>query len=218
MVSLFVTTLLACLMMGPIGALTAVAAVAFKARQLPLGVALGVLDLALCVGWLWWALSGRGGAMVRRVSARFYAADGEAVPLAQTSRIPRGTKVFPWLFCVLVPLTPVVGQELHVSLRLLLPLEALYVVPFGVYAWFLQGGRSAPMMLLAPGLYAVHAILVAAGVPLLTNLPTTLAVLAPFPAYQVVAVIASHLYGRWALRRLRALAQAAGAEGQEGEA
>ena len=55
-------------------------------------------------------------------------------------------------------------------------------------------------------LYTAHAILVLAGVPLLANLWPMWNVCLPLSGYGFVAMLLSHLYSRYALRKLRNLA------------
>jgi len=130
---------------------------------------------------------------------------------------PTGTPVRPTVadkvvaiaFAVLVCGTPLLCDYVKLPLQYLQPLTAAYTVPFMVYISIRQSAFSTRLMLLWPGLYALHAVLVLAGVPLLANIPTMLAVILPMTLYGLVAVLAAHLYSRYALHRLRELARSA---------
>lgn len=64
------------------------------------------------------------------------------------------------------------------------------------------------LALLWPGLYALHAILILAGAPIVLTGPwEALNMLIPIAGYGMLAGLASHAYGRFALHRLRRLAQ-----------
>ena len=61
-------------------------------------------------------------------------------------------------------------------------------------------------MLLWPGLLVVHALLALAGVRPFSAEPGIVTILVPTVGYGAIAALASHMYSRVALRRLRSLA------------
>ena len=113
------------------------------------------------------------------------------------------------LFALAV-MTPVIVQHLGVPTRYLQPLVALYLVPPLAWLHWPKSPVGGSLMLLWPGLYALHALLLLAGVPLPAAQEPMMNVLIPLVLYDVVAMVASHVYGRFALRRLRSLASTDG--------
>ena len=64
-------------------------------------------------------------------------------------------------------------------------------------------------MLLWPGLYALHAILIVAGAPIVfTGAWEGLNMLLPVAGYGLLAGLAGHIYSRFALRKLKDAARA----------
>jgi len=103
------------------------------------------------------------------------------------------------------------------------PLTALLWTPLLSYALVrpMRGERaSSPLLLLWPGLYGLHALLIMAGLPIYVTGEYPVLVLANyglFMGYGVIAALAAHIYGRVALRRLRALAGSPESQGAEEE-
>jgi hypothetical protein len=69
---------------------------------------------------------------------------------------------------------------------------------------------AAPFMLLWPGLLVIHAVLALAGVHPFSGEPSAVTILVPTVGYGAIAALASHVYSRVALRRLRSLARGGG--------
>jgi hypothetical protein len=212
LVSMLICSLAAALIAG----LSAGAARAYGTGHPGLGVVLMVADAVVCLGWVWLVLSKRLNQWMSGVSEWLYRGDGMVVaaPVCQPGR---STKVVAWVFGVLVCATPMLLQQWPVPDWCLQPITALYTVPFMAWLWWAQRSHQSPLMLIWPVLYALHAVALLAGLPLLRTLDPMMQVLLPMVAYSAIAVVASHLHGRYALRRLRALARA-GAEddGPEG--
>jgi hypothetical protein len=97
----------------------------------------------------------------------------------------------------------------------------LYCVPFLVILTLLMRPAIGWLALLWPALYGLHAILIVAGVPiLLTGRWEGLNILVPMAGYGILAGLVAHLYSRYALRRLKRIAQAglpAGDQAVEGQ-
>ena len=94
----------------------------------------------------------------------------------------------------------------YIPVKYFLPFMALFVVPFGVYQYFIMRPRLGPVILIFPILYAIHAILIVAGVPIFFT--GTFAV--PFNMflpviYNFLAFMIGHLYSRCALKKLKGL-------------
>lgn len=87
-----------------------------------------------------------------------------------------------------------------------LPVIALFVVPFGIYQYFYLKPRLGPLLLLFPALFAIHALLILAGLPIFLtgtfavslNIMLTL-------AYNLLAFVIAHFYSRYALKKLKGL-------------
>jgi hypothetical protein len=87
------------------------------------------------------------------------------------------------------------------------PVSALYVVPFLVFLYLWQRPIISSLALLWPILYAIHAILVVAGVPIQFGKPWIfLNMLIPVFGYGFLTYMIGHLYSRYALRRLKTAA------------
>jgi len=98
---------------------------------------------------------------------------------------------------------PVAGWLLPVEAQYAQPIVACYVVPILVW-WALTDGRiTLPMGMLWPGLYAVHAVAMVLGAPLVIGADAGQTVIWPLIIYLLVALLAGHIYSRYALRRMR---------------
>ncbi|HUT31079.1 MAG TPA: hypothetical protein VMX13_14895 [Sedimentisphaerales bacterium] len=94
----------------------------------------------------------------------------------------------------------------YIPVKYLLPFMALFVVPFGVYQYFILWPRFGPVLLIYPILYAIHAILIIAGLPIFfTGLfAVPLNMLLPI-IYNLLAYLIGHLYSRYTLKKLKGL-------------
>jgi hypothetical protein len=94
----------------------------------------------------------------------------------------------------------------YIPIKYLLPLMALYVVPFNVYLYFMQRPRLGPILLICPILYTIHAILIIAGVPIFFTgtFAVSLNMLLPI-IYSLLTYTIGHLYSRYALKKLKNL-------------
>ncbi|MDH4241541.1 MAG: hypothetical protein OEW48_18430 [Phycisphaerae bacterium] len=99
------------------------------------------------------------------------------------------------------------AMEGFIAYKYLQPVSALYIVPYvvcGLYFW--QSPRMGPIYLLHPILYAIHAILIVAGVPLFfTGNWCILSIILPFIGYSFFAYVIAHVYSRYALKKLKGL-------------
>jgi hypothetical protein len=94
----------------------------------------------------------------------------------------------------------------YIEVKYLLPLMALFVVPFNVYLYFIQRPRLGPILLICPILYAIHAILIIAGVPIFFTgtFAVPLNMFLPI-IYTSFTYMTGHLYSRYALKKLKGL-------------
>lgn len=215
--AVLVSLVIICGAAAVIAALSAMAGVTWRKGMSGLSVALTVADVAFCVWWVWLVLSRRLNAVVGSAHRGLYRNEGEVTPTGIPVRPTVVDKVVAIAFAILVCGTPLLCDYVELPLQYLQPLTAAYVVPFMVYISIRQSACSTRLMLLWPGLYALHALLVLAGVPLLANIPTMMAVILPMSLYGLVAVLVAHLYSRYALHRLRELARSAEAGDDDGD-
>jgi hypothetical protein len=86
------------------------------------------------------------------------------------------------------------------------PISAIYVVPFLVALNFLMRPATGYIPLLWPLLYALHAVLIVVGAPIVFVGPwEPLNMFLPIVGYGVLASLVGHLYSRWALHNVRAI-------------
>ena len=79
-------------------------------------------------------------------------------------------------------------------------------------------GIAGPAIFLWPCLYALHALLIVAGAPILfTGVWGFLNVLLPLAGYGFVTALVGHFYGRFALRKLKEFARPDDSGTPEGE-
>lgn len=97
------------------------------------------------------------------------------------------------------------AMEGYIAYKYLQPVSALYFVPYMVCGWyFFQSPRMGPIYLLHPILYAIHAILIVAGVPLFfTGNWGILSLSLPLIGYGFLTYMIAHLYSRYALKKLK---------------
>lgn len=86
------------------------------------------------------------------------------------------------------------------------PISALYMVPFLVALNLLMRPATGNIQLLWPLLYALHAILIVAGAPIVFHGPwQILNMLLPVVGYGLVTSLIGHIYSRWALHSVRVI-------------
>ena len=164
--------------------------------------------LSAVIAWMAWYRFVGNVRVLRRISAWLYRSEGTVsspgAGSVAASATPAGFYLF--LFCVLACASLVLAVP--IPPKYMQPLTALVAVPFMVYWFAFQRGVSRPLMLLWPTLYAAHAIALVAGAPIyFAGKWETLNVILPVMGYGLVAALAAHIYSRYALRRLRTLAQ-----------
>ncbi len=184
-----------------------------RGNMMAFGLALATAA-AILAALVWVTLTRRLQAAVQTIYDALDRGEGHVVAATSPEAQRRGRALAGLIFAVLVVMTPVIAQHLAVPTRYLQPLVALYLVPPLVWLYWPRSPVGGPLMLLWPGLYALHALLLLAGVPLPAVPEPMMNVLVPLGLYAAVAYVASHIYSRFALRRLRRLAstgaQAAG--------
>ena len=102
--------------------------------------------------------------------------------------------------------TMFLGMNGYFAIKYMQPISALYCVPFMIFLYFSQKPKVGPLMLLWPILYTIHAILVLVGVPIsFTGNLGVWNMFLPFIGYFVLTNMIGHLYGRYALKKLKGI-------------
>ncbi|MDO8302032.1 MAG: hypothetical protein Q7T18_02210 [Sedimentisphaerales bacterium] len=101
------------------------------------------------------------------------------------------------------------GMKGYIAAKYIQPVMALYYVPHMVFLWyFSQRPKFGPVMLLWPTLYTMHAILIIVGVPIFFTgqFGVVLNMFLPWFGYGVLTYVIGHLYGQYALKKLKDIA------------
>ncbi len=149
------------------------------------------------------------GNLQERMVQHLYAREGNVAFSLQSPHAKRWAVVLSVCFptCILASVT--LFFVFDIPSKYMQPISALYLVPFLVGLWFLMRPMAGYAALLWPLLYAIHAILILAGAPILFTGPWDgLNMLIPVAGYGILAGLVGHLYSRVALRQLKRLAQA----------
>jgi hypothetical protein len=186
---------------GVLGADMGLTLYAQHSGTVPLIYASIVLNVLIAAGAGYLAFSGRLAQWCRRV--RDYAVPASPKPMqAGWDRgLGRG------LLLPLVPLVAllVIARACGVPTRYWQPVSVIYVVPALVYLVGREGWATWPY-LLWPALYLQHAILILAGVRLYLDV-WYMDIFLPLGIYGIAGTVVAHIYSRFALRRLRAIAR-----------
>ncbi|MHC5061362.1 MAG: hypothetical protein ACYTFK_09805 [Planctomycetota bacterium] len=99
------------------------------------------------------------------------------------------------------------GMLGYIPVKYFIPFTALFIVPFGIYQYLIMRPRLGPVILIFPILYAIHAILIIAGVPIYYTgrFAVPLNMFIPV-VYNLLAFVVGHLYSRYALKKLKTAA------------
>lgn len=171
--------------------------------------AYAILSVSLLGGlalfWLWFSFA-TANRMISRASDLLYRHEGKVT--GGPWLWEEGQKA-PWPAFVLLLIFAAAHTDLGfvgvLPIEYLQPISAIYVVPIMVYIGLTRTPeQQSPFMVLWPVLYGIHAILIAVGVPISRG--PAFDVLFPVVGYGLIASLAGHIYSRFALRRLRALA------------
>jgi hypothetical protein len=161
-------------------------------------------------GLLFFAVPRWGGKWVERMTERLYVGEGSArleAPRTRSRRWLMGLAAATFAVCILAQIA--IRQKYGIPEQYVQPISAIYCVPFLVAIWLVQRPAVGPLALLWPALYALHAVLILAGVPILFDGRwQDLNMLIPTAGYGLLAGLIAHAYSRFALRRLRRTARA----------
>ncbi len=164
------------------------------------------LLIVACVALFFFCVPMWGGTLIEKIARRLYGSEG-----ATTLSPPARTKKHRWVgwvaglvFASCVVSSVQLGIYGYIPIEYMQPVSALYVVPFLVFLVVWQRPVIGPLSLLWPILYALHAILIVAGVPIQFNEPWIfLNMLIPIGGYGILCGLLGHLYSRYALKKLK---------------
>ena len=149
-----------------------------------------------------------GGKFIERISRRLYNKEGDVlISVPETIKKKRWVGyVVAMVFGSCVFISVILGLLGYLPIEYMQPVSALYVVPFLVFLYLWQRPIISPLALLWPTLYAIHAILVVAGVPIQFGGPLVfLNMLIPIAGYGILCGLLGHVYSRYALKKLKGI-------------
>lgn len=166
--------------------------------------AVGVLALSGWTAfWIWFSFFGAA-RFTGHMAKWLYRGEGHVSPQQPLGLVHGRNATWAAVVLILcVEASVVLGFLGYIPERLMQPVSAIYLVPFMLYLGWKQRETSSPFMFLWPALYAIHAVLIAAGVPISRG--PVFDMLFPVFGYGLVAGFSGHIYSRIALRRLRSL-------------
>jgi hypothetical protein len=171
-----------------------------------LAICLGILTIAL-TATIYLSVPRWGGQRLQRMAAGLYAREGRVTISVPPGRRPRLAVALGMVFVVCVTGSVTLGVLGYLPDRYMQPVSALYVVPFLVALNFFMRPATGNIPLLWPLLYALHASLIVAGVPIVfVGVWEPLNMLVPTVGYGLLVSLIGHVYSRWALHRVRSLA------------
>ena len=121
-------------------------------------------------------------------------------------------KVVPLLFGICIICSMILCDK-YIPIEYMQPISAIYCVPFVIFLYIRQRPKYGPLMLLWPILYAIHAILIVAGVPIVFTKDSGLVSLnmfIPTFGYGLLTLIIIYLYSRYALKKLKGVTRMEG--------
>lgn len=181
--------------------------VAYRAGHFAVFAIWLTLAIAACGAAIFLAIPNWGGRWLQRRSEDIYAREGSVTLSAGGARRPRLVLALGLLFALCIQLQVVLGVLGYLpDDKFMQPISALYVVPFLVTLHFFMRPMAGPITLLWPLLYALHAVLILVGAPIVfAGRWESLNMLIPTVGYGMVTSLVGHLYGRWALHQARGI-------------
>ena len=140
----------------------------------------------------------------------FYLKEGNVqLQFEETPKSKRNLYIAIVLFLFCVEADIVLGLAGLLPIKYMQPISAIYVVPFLIFIIHAKGKMDFGLVsYLWPFLYALHAILVVAGVPIqFGGHLEAFNMLIPIVGYGMLCAIIGHIYNRFALRKLRQLSR-----------
>lgn len=189
-----------------------VAGEAYRSGNLPL-LGLSIVLLAPTLAAVVYLSVPRwGGRLNERVVQRLYGQEGSVTlsPSSERIKMKIWARILAGCFgaCVIASVI-LLGFLVEIPSKYMQPISALCVVPLLVGMWLLMRPIVGCAPLLWPVLYAIHAIGILAGAPIVFTGPWDfLNILIPIGGYGILAGMVGHFYSRFALLRLKALTKA----------
>ncbi|MFC1763292.1 hypothetical protein ACFL6U_14590 [Planctomycetota bacterium] len=176
-------------------------------NMLLFGICCGLEAVAM-IALLYFSVPKWGGKCIERLSKRLYRSEGEVV--LNTPQTVNNKKamvyIMPLVFVACVFGSVILAGMGYIPNKYMQPVSALYFVPFLVGLYYLLRHLISPLALLWPILYAVHAILIVAGVPILfTGKLEALNMILPTFGYGLLTQLLGLLYSRYALKKLKGI-------------
>lgn len=209
--------LMVCLLLG-IWLAASLTRTAYRMENFGLVTASAASMLLFMLVLIWFSVSRWGGEFIWRITVWLY---GEEGYVEYTSDARQGSAQ--WWLTLLG--TGLVGYHLlgallitfnYLELRHMQPFSAAYLTPFLITLILVQ--RLGMWAWIWPVLYAAHAILVAAGAPIVFSGNLDLLNMAiPVFGYGFVAILTGHCYSRFALWKLKRLTRPGLSESEETE-
>lgn len=198
----------------------ALAIVGFKKENMVLvcvGIAVLIVALVVMVKFYISFLTKFGGKnkglLDQIIDRRVYGKEGiVSIPLPKLSKKMKHLDIIlAIVYGVLLIGSMELGMLGIIPVKYFLPFTALFVVPFGVYQYFIMRPRLGPVILIFPILYTIHTILILAGVPIFFTgfFAIPLNMLLPV-VYSFLAYMIGHIYSRYALKRLKGITRFVG--------
>ena len=155
---------------------------------------------------LYLAVPAWGGKRLAAISSDLYSEGNATIGIPDLVRRRRLGITASIAFGICVVLSVVLGVGGWISEKAMQPVSAIYCVPFLVALIYLQRPMVSYLMLIWPVLYALHAILIVAGAPIVFSGPLSiLNMLIPVGGYGLFASLICHFYNRFALSELQRL-------------
>ncbi|MCL4695414.1 MAG: hypothetical protein KJ060_23225 [Candidatus Hydrogenedentes bacterium] len=188
--------------------------IAAKAGYPVLGTVAMVIFFVVYLLMMYLVMSKRGRRWVEAQLQRPYAREGSVrIDSNRKLKFARLGYVVGMVFGACVVGEVLLGLFGYLPISLMQPVSALYCVPFMVFLWWWQRPASTWVMLLWPALYAVHALVLISGLPIPTDGSwAMLHSVGAICGYGILAAGLSHLYSRYALRRLQRVSHIAADE------
>jgi len=207
----FVILVMICLMSMVIGVPLALAMMAFTRENMILFWACIAVSVAILISLIILVskFGGKNSGLIdQRIDKWIYRKEGTA-----TVPVPKLTKKREWLGIVSgVIISIFIGGSMYlaavgyISYKYVQPISAIFIVPSSFFGYFLQRPRFGPVLLIFPILYAIHAILIVAGVPIFfTGILGTFNMVIPLWGYMLLTYAIGHVYSRYALKKLKGI-------------
>jgi hypothetical protein len=148
-----------------------------------------------------------GGRRLQELGEKLYEAEGRATIEPQRARRPWIVACLGLGFGMCVICHVMLGVLGYLPTdKYMQPISALYIVPFLVALNWLMRPATGKIQLLWPLLYALHAIAIVAGAPIVfRHRWEVLNMLVPVVGYGLMTSLISHIYSRWALHSVRTI-------------